>query len=64
VTTLRESLQLVAADAEADAKRADGMPLTGLTVGTNLGHLYAQVWALAKVCTVLLDRVEALEAER
>lgn len=52
---------MVAADAEADAMRVDGMPLTGLSVGTNLGQLYAQVQALAKVGLALLDRVEALE---
>jgi hypothetical protein len=64
MTTLRESLELVAADAEADARRVDGMPLTGPIVGTNLGNLYAQVWALAKAGLTLLDRIETLEAER
>ena len=64
MTTLRESLELVAADAESDAKRVDGMPLTGLAVGTNLGQLYAQVWALANAGLALLDRVEALEGEQ
>jgi hypothetical protein len=64
VTTLRESLELVAADAESDARSLDGLRLTGLVVGTNLGQLYAQVYALAKVGQALLDRVEALEGEK
>lgn len=44
-----EVLDMIVADAESDAMKLDGQPLSGHTVATNFGQVYAAIQALAKI---------------
>ncbi len=51
----RETVRLIREDAKADAKRYDGMPLTGDTVGEAFGNTLAMIAALADIVDTILD---------
>lgn len=56
--TRREVLQMIADDAEADAKNFDGQPFNGRTVAEYLGNQGAAIAALAKVMATLIPEGE------
>ena len=57
---LRKCLEAIAADAEADTKRYDGMPFTGKTMAMITGEQNAMIQALALSMIELVDMWEAL----
>lgn len=60
---MRWVAQEIAADAERDAHTLDGQAFTPLTLGTNLGQVYASLCALAGLTVAQLDMIEALREE-
>lgn len=63
MTTIRETLEMIAEDAEADVTRYERQPLDGKTMAAYQAEHNAMIQALAKADLLLLDRVEALERE-
>lgn len=59
--SLRQSLEMVRDDAEADARAQ--VEFTPIGLGTARGEHLAMTHALAKACLMLLDRIEELEAQ-
>lgn len=55
---LRERLEAIAEDAQADALRYEGMPLTGRTAATITGEQNAMIGALASSMIEVLDMIE------
>ncbi len=55
----REAIRLIREDAKADAKRYDGMPLTGQTVAEAFGNTLAMIDALAHVIDTILEDDDA-----
>lgn len=62
MSTLTESMRLVRADCEADARRTEGMPLTGPNVGAMFGSVLAMVDAVAHAVEVLAADLESTKA--
>jgi len=50
-----KTLEMIAEDAENDAKNFDGQPFTGKTVGTYMGNHGASISALANIVKELVE---------
>ena len=57
--TLRERLEMIAADAEADTKRYNGMIFNGKTLSTITGEQNAMIQALALSMIEFVDMLGA-----
>lgn len=54
-----EVLKAIQEDAQNDAKNLDGQPLTGLTMGTQLGNIFASIHTLASILEDLIKEDES-----
>lgn len=54
----RERLEMIRDDARNDAATLDGAPMTGLTMGTCFGEVYAMIDALAASMLEIVDRLD------
>jgi len=52
---MSHQLDMIADDAESDAKQLDGEPFNGKTMAENFGQVYASINALAKDIKELID---------
>lgn len=58
--TLKQSMQLIAADCETDAVGLDGAPVA--SVGTQLGNILAMMQAVANAVARLSEQIDNIDA--
>lgn len=58
MSTIAETMRMVAADCETDAAAIDGTPFTAKGVGETIGATLAMLHAVASAVAVIADKLE------